>query len=99
VAVVFQFLIVWWQVAVRMISFGGCLCYSVPCSSSLALVCIFKGFKVFMMYGGSGCRWVEPFPFDMFVVCTTAYQFVCHTFCVLVSGGPITFALRSGVGV
>ena len=51
-----QFLIVWWQVVVGVISFGGCLCYSVPCSSSLALVCIFGGFKVFTLFGGSESR-------------------------------------------
>jgi hypothetical protein len=34
-----------------------------------------------------------------FVVCTTSYHVVCHTFCVLVAGGPVNFDSRSGVGV
>jgi len=41
----------------------------------------------------------EPFPFDWFVVCTIAYHVVCHTFCMLVSGEPVTFASRLGVAV
>jgi len=37
------------------------------------------------VFGGSGSLCVESFPFDPFVVCTTAYHdFFCHTFCVLV---------------
>jgi len=32
-------------------------------------------------------------------VCTTTIHVVCFTFCVLDVGGPVTFALRSGVGV
>jgi hypothetical protein len=38
-------------------------------------------------------------PFDWFVVCTITYHVVCHSFCVLVSGGPVTFASRSGLGI
>jgi hypothetical protein len=62
--------------------------------------CLLFGFvKVFWVFGRSGSSWAEPFPFDRFVVCTTAYHVICLTFCVLVSGGPVTFASRSGVGV
>ena len=82
-----------------VISSGDYLCYSGPCSSSLALVCVFGVVKVFTMFGGSGYRWVESFPFDQFVVCTSAYHVVCLTFCVLVSGWPVTFASRSRVDV
>jgi len=32
-------------------------------------------------------------------VCTTKNQVVCLTFCVVDSGGPVTFSSRSGVGV
>ena len=32
-------------------------------------------------------------------VCTTANHVVCLTYCVLDYGGPVTFDLRSGVGV
>jgi hypothetical protein len=38
------------------ISFGGCLCYSGPCSSSLALVCDFGVVKVFRVFGGNRSR-------------------------------------------
>jgi len=38
------------------------------------------------------------FPF-LIDVCTTAILVVCFTYYVLDSGGPITFASRSGVGV
>jgi len=37
-----------------VISFGGCLCYSGPCSSSLALVCFLVVVKVFGVFEGSG---------------------------------------------
>ena len=33
------------------------------------------------------------------VVCTTAKLAVRLTYCVLDCGGPVTFAIRSGVGV
>jgi hypothetical protein len=83
----------------RVISSGGRLCYSGHCSSSLALVCVFWVVKVFRVFGGSGSRCVELFPFDMFVVCTTTYHVVSRTFCVLDVDRPITFASRSGVGI
>jgi hypothetical protein len=37
---------------VGVISFGGYLCYSGPCSSSLAPVCAFGVVKVFRVFGG-----------------------------------------------
>jgi len=44
-------------------------------------------------------RYVEPFPFYLFV----CLNIVCHvfrlTYCVLVFGGPVHLASRSGVGV
>ena len=54
---------------------------------------------MFRVFGGSGSRRAEPFPFDRFVVCTTVYHVVCLTFWVLVFDGPVNFASRSGVGV
>jgi hypothetical protein len=42
---------------------------------------------------------VEPFPFELFV----CLNFTCHvfrlTYCMLVFGGPVHLASRSGVGV
>ena len=59
----------------------------------------FLGCKDIKVFGGSGSCCFELFPFDLFVVCTTAHHVVLSYFCVLVVSGPITFALRSGVGV
>jgi len=62
---------------VGVIPFRGCLCYSGHCPSLLALVCVFFWVvKVFKVFRGSGSFCAEPFPFDLFVVCTTAYHVV-----------------------
>lgn len=66
----------------EVISFGGSICYSGPCSSSLALVCDFWVVKVFKVVGGSVSRCSEPFPFDLFgclhhrISCRLSY-FLC----------------------
>jgi len=61
---------VWWWlvVVVGVISFRSNLCYTGPCSSSLALVCAFMG--GLGVYGVWGCvsRCVESCPFDLFVI-------------------------------
>jgi hypothetical protein len=81
----------WSRVFVGVISFRGYLCYSGPCSSSLALVCVFWVVKVFRVFGGSRSLCVEPFPCDMFVVCTTAYHVVLSSF--LCAGFPMDRSL------
>ena len=78
-----------WQVFVGVISFGGSLCYTGQCSSSLALVCVFWVVKVFRVFGECVSRCNEPFPFDFVVVCTIAYHVFRLTYCVLVSGGLV----------
>jgi len=39
------------------------------------------------VFGGSGSLYVEPYPFDLFVVCTTAYHVVLSYF--LCAGFPM----------
>jgi hypothetical protein len=43
---------------------------------------------VFMMFRGSGSICAEPFTFDLFVVCTTAYHIVLSFF--LCAGFPVS---------
>ena len=82
-----------------VISFRGSFCYPGPFSSSLALVCVFGLLRCLECFEGVCLAELSLFLFDLIEFCTTAYHIVCLTYCVLVSGGPVTFALRSGVDV
>jgi len=42
---------------------------------------------------------LSHFLFDLIDVCTTTNHVDCLTYCVLNSGGPVTFTSRSRVGV
>jgi len=79
----------------RVISFGGDLCYSSPCSSSLALVCVFL-----VLLRCLGCL-EEAAPIELSLFLLICFLFapshimsVVILFYMLVSGGPITFASR-----
>jgi len=63
------------------------------------LFAFFGVVKVFRVFGGSGSFCDVPLPFDLFVVCTTAYSRFVILFVCWFSGEQITFASRSGVGV
>jgi len=80
----------------RVFSFGGRFCYSGPWSSSLALVCSFGLFRVF---GGCVAVARSLFLLICLLFAPIAYHVYRLSYCVLVSGGPVNFASRSGVGV
>lgn len=76
--------------------------------ASVTRVHVRRHWLLFVIFGLLRClRWLEeacPVVLSLFlliclVVCTTVSLVVCHTFCVLVSDGPVTFASRSGVCV
>ena len=84
---------------VGVISFGSNICYTGPCSSSLALVCAFYGwFRCFRSLEG-----VSPIALSLFLwICMLLnLRMPCFrlTYCLLVFGGPVHLASRSGVGV
>ena len=67
-----------------------------PWSSSLAHVRIFGLFRVL---GGCVSVAMSLFLLICLLFAPTAYHVYRLTYCVLVSGGPVIFASRSGVGV
>ena len=87
---------------------GGCLCgvccvsasvYSGPYSLSLALVCVLGGYGVLGALSVCVSFELTIFLSDLIDVCTAINHVDCLTNCVMDYGGPVTFALRSGVGV
>ena len=55
--------------------------------------------KVFRVFGGCVCVAMSLFLLICLLFAPIAYHVYRITYCVLVSGGPIIFASRSGVGV
>jgi len=85
-------------VFVGVISSRSNLCYTGQCLSSLAPVCASGWFRCFLILEGA-CHVV----LSLFLLFCLLFNFACHvfrlTFCVLVFGGPVHLASRSGVGV